>query len=340
MKSDIAVRFGELLDKVALLPSTFDHHHHATQLSRTVTNVPGGQEGGGHGVVSESCQCRQQQHRHALPLIYNCPPVLFPTAVAWHGYGYHLLTRYMNDQSLQAPHPKFEQSIGLISHPPCTGVLPRAAARPSAAEPSASRDQLQVLAWSARRFSLHSPHHTSHVTRHTSHVPTPPLTLSPPQGIGACHFAEGRLEEAIVHFATVAELEPSEASLFNLANAQGKAEHSVAAAATYRRVLKINPNRHDAAAKLVHFTHYVCDWSRRKADVRCPYPCFYNRISVQFLFSGRRAARHNSRSNRARSSNIRRAIQRHHPAVYSGGDIGGGAAALVEDVQGCAARAS
>ncbi len=108
------------------------------------------------------------------------------------------------------------------------------------------------------------------VTRHTS--PFHPLTLLPPQGIGACHFAEGRLEEAIVHFATVAELEPSEASLFNLANAQGKAEHSVAAAATYRRVLKINPGRHDAVAKLVHFTHYVCDWSRRKADVRRPYP--------------------------------------------------------------------
>jgi tetratricopeptide (TPR) repeat protein len=92
----------------------------------------------------------------------------------------------------------------------------------------------------------------------------------PAAGIGACHFAEGRLEEAIVHFAAVADIDPSEASLFNLANAQGKAEHSVAAAATYRRVLKLNPNRHDALAKLVHFTHYVCDWSRRKSDVPPP----------------------------------------------------------------------
>jgi hypothetical protein len=36
-----------------------------------------------------------------------------------------------------------------------------------------------------------------------------------------------------VHFAAVADIDPSEASLFNLANAQGKAEHSVAAAATH-----------------------------------------------------------------------------------------------------------
>ncbi len=122
-------------------------------------------------------------------------------------------------------------------------------------------------------------------------IPAPNHSSCFCEGIGACHFAEGRLEEAIVHFAAVAEIDPSEASLFNLANAQGKAEHSVAAAATYtpptpnistlflyffhvvnryRRVLSINPHRHDAAAKLVHFTHYVCDWSRRKADVSRP----------------------------------------------------------------------
>jgi tetratricopeptide (TPR) repeat protein len=70
-------------------------------------------------------------------------------------------------------------------------------------------------------------------------------------GIGACHFAEGRLEEAIVHFKAVADIDPSEASLFNLANALGKAERSVAAAEAYRRVLKLNPNRR-AAPPLHH----------------------------------------------------------------------------------------
>ncbi len=100
-------------------------------------------------------------------------------------------------------------------------------------------------------------------------------------------------------------------------------------------MLKINPDRHDAVAKLVHFTHYVCDWSRRKTDV--PRPLFYNRISVSSRTSGWRAALPHTLSNLPRPSNICGPIQRHYPALHPGRNSGCRASALRKSVQGCEA---
>ena len=47
-------------------------------------------------------------------------------------------------------------------------------------------------------------------------------------------------------------------------------------------MLKLNPNRHDALAKLVHFTHYVCDWSRRKSDGAPPPLTFITTIQFHY----------------------------------------------------------
>lgn len=70
------------------------------------------------------------------------------------------------------------------------------------------------------------------------------------EGAGASHFAEGRLEEAIVHFKRVVELDPNgETGAMNLANALGKAEKNVEAAKAYRRVLEINPGKVRAKSK-------------------------------------------------------------------------------------------
>ncbi len=164
-------------------------------------------------------------------------------------------------------------------------------------------------------------------------IPAPNHSSCFCEGIGACHFAEGRLEEAIVHFAAVAEIDPSEASLFNLANAQGKAEHSVAAAATYTpptpnisilflyffmwstgtaassaSTLTVTMQRPSlstslttcvtgAAAKLTYHALWIC-----------------NHIFVDCV-SGRRAARNYPRSNRSGGGDICSAVQRHHSAL-------------------------